>query len=109
MFVRKKVNRPGSMSIVVASKFHDKFTEVVKFGVIKSEEEADKLFQEAQLFGTLHSLFRLSGFEIPLNILFPERYYLLGQAGKPTLRFPFTSVQNRWKKMFAAIAFTPTY
>lgn len=50
MFVRKKVNRSGSISIVVVSKFHGKFTEVKKFGVAKCEEEADGLFQKAQLW-----------------------------------------------------------
>lgn len=50
MFVRKKVNRSGSISIVVVSKSHGKFTEVKKFGVAKSEEEADELFQKAQLW-----------------------------------------------------------
>ena len=41
------------MSIEVVKKSDGQFIEVVKVGVIKSEEEADKLFQEAQLFGTL--------------------------------------------------------
>lgn len=50
MFVRKKVNRSGSISIVVVSKSHGKFTEVKKFGVVKSEEESDELFQKAQLW-----------------------------------------------------------
>lgn len=50
MFVRKKVNRSGSISIVVVSKSHGKFTEVKNFGVAKSEEEADELFQKAQLW-----------------------------------------------------------
>ena len=50
MFVRKKVNRSGSISIVVVSKSHGKFTEVKKFGVAKSEEEEDGLFQKAQVW-----------------------------------------------------------
>ena len=45
MFVRKKINRSGTISVVVVSKAHGKFTEVKKFGVAKSEEEADELFQ----------------------------------------------------------------
>jgi hypothetical protein len=48
MFVRKKNNRPGSISVVVVSKSQGKFTEVKKFGVAKSEEAADELFQKAQ-------------------------------------------------------------
>ena len=41
MFVRKKTNRSGTISVVVVSKAHGKFTEVKKFGVAKSEEEAE--------------------------------------------------------------------
>ena len=54
MFVRKKINRSGTISVVVVSKSHGKFTEVKKFGVAKSEAEADKLFQEAQLWLRTH-------------------------------------------------------
>ena len=48
MFVRKKVNRSGSTSVVVVSKRHGKFTEVKHFGVAKSEAEADSLYREAK-------------------------------------------------------------
>ena len=54
MFVRKKINRSGTISVVVVNKSHGKFTEVKKFGVAKSEAEADKLFQEAQLWLRTH-------------------------------------------------------
>ena len=54
MFVRKKTNRSGTISVVVVSKVRGKFTEVKKFGVAKSEIEADKLFQEAQLWLRTH-------------------------------------------------------
>ena len=50
MFVRKKLNRSGSISVVVVNKSHGRFIEVKKFGVAKSEEEADELFQEAQIW-----------------------------------------------------------
>lgn len=50
MFVRRKVNRSGTISVVVVSKAHGKFTEVKKFGVAKSEEEAEELFHKAQLW-----------------------------------------------------------
>ena len=42
MFVRKKTNRSGTVSVVVVSKAHGKFTEVKKFGVAKSEEEVEE-------------------------------------------------------------------
>ena len=42
MFVRKKTNRSGTISIVVVSKAHGKFTEVKKFGVAKPEEEVEE-------------------------------------------------------------------
>lgn len=48
MFVRKKTNRSGTISVVAVSKAGGKFTEVKKFGVAESEEEADNLFQKAQ-------------------------------------------------------------
>ena len=54
MFVRKKINRSGTISVVVVSKAHGKFTEVKKFGVAKSEEEADELFQKAKLWLHTH-------------------------------------------------------
>jgi transposase len=54
MFVRKKTNRSGTISVVVVNKSRGKFTEVKKFGVAKSEAEADKLFQEAQLWLRTH-------------------------------------------------------
>ncbi len=54
MFVRKKTNRSGTISVVVVSKAHGKFTEVKKFGVAKSEAEADELFQKAQLWLRTH-------------------------------------------------------
>ena len=54
MFVRKKTNRSGTISVVVVSKVHGKFTEVKKFGVAKSEEEADEMFREAQLWLRTH-------------------------------------------------------
>ena len=54
MFVRKKTNRSGTISVVVVSKARGKFTEVKKFGVAKSEEEADDLYQKALLWLRTH-------------------------------------------------------
>lgn len=54
MFVRKKTNRSGTISVVVVSKTQGRFTEVKKFGVAKSAEEADVLFQKAQLWLRTH-------------------------------------------------------
>ncbi len=54
MFVRKKVNRLGTITVVVVNKSHGKFAEVKNFGVAKSESEADKLFQEVQLWLHTH-------------------------------------------------------
>ena len=47
--VRKKINRSGAISVVVMNKAHGKFTEVKKFGVAKSKEEVDELFQKNKL------------------------------------------------------------
>ena len=54
MFVRKKFNRSGTISVVVVSKADGKFTEVKKFGVAKSEEEADILYHKAILWLCTH-------------------------------------------------------
>ena len=48
MFVRKKKNRSGSISVVVVSKERGKFREVRNFGTAKSEERADILWNDAQ-------------------------------------------------------------
>ena len=53
MFVRKKINRSGTVSVVVC-KVHGKFTGVKKFGVAKSAEEAEELFQKAQYWLLTH-------------------------------------------------------
>lgn len=54
MFVRKKINRSGTISVVVVSKAHGKFTEVKKFGIAKSEEEAAELSLKANLWLRTH-------------------------------------------------------
>lgn len=50
----KKINRSGTISVVVVSKAYGKFTEVKKFGVAKSEEEAEVLYQKAILWFRTH-------------------------------------------------------
>lgn len=54
MFVRKKANRSGTISVVVVSKAQGKFREVKKFGVAKSEEEADELYRKAKSWLRTH-------------------------------------------------------
>lgn len=48
MFVRKKINRSGTISVVVVNKTDGKFTEIRKFGIARSDEEADILFRKAK-------------------------------------------------------------
>lgn len=48
MFVRKKKNRSGSISVVAVSKANGKFTEVKNFGVATSEKEVETLCKEAK-------------------------------------------------------------
>ena len=48
MFVRKKPNRSGSVSIVVVDKSHGKTRYVRNYGTVDSPEEADRLYAEAQ-------------------------------------------------------------
>ena len=47
MFVRKKKNRTGTISVVVVDKSHG-FKEVKNFGVVKTDEEADVLCMRAR-------------------------------------------------------------
>lgn len=48
MFIRRKKNRSGSISVVAVSKANGKFREIRHFGTAKSEDEADILYSEAQ-------------------------------------------------------------
>lgn len=47
MFVRKKKNRSGTISIVVVNKSHGQFKEVKSFGVAQTQSEAEDLYQTA--------------------------------------------------------------
>ena len=47
MFVRKKKNRTGTISVVVVDKSHG-FKEVKNFGVVSTEDEADILCMRAR-------------------------------------------------------------
>ena len=48
MFVRKKKNRTGTISVVVVDKSHGGYKEVKSFGVVSSDEEADVLSMRAR-------------------------------------------------------------
>ena len=48
MFVRKKKNRTGTISVVVVDKNHGGYKEVKNFGVVSSDEEADVLSMRAR-------------------------------------------------------------
>jgi transposase len=50
MFVRKKNNRSGSVSVVVISKAGGKFREVKVMGVSSDVEEIDRLYRQGQLW-----------------------------------------------------------
>ena len=47
MFPRKKKNRTGTISVVVVDKSRGSLKEVKSFGVAKTEEEADCLYDKA--------------------------------------------------------------
>ena len=54
MFPRKKKNRTGTISVVVIDKSHG-YKEVKNFGVVKTEAEADALYDKAvQWIRTAH-------------------------------------------------------
>lgn len=48
MFVRKRKNKTGTISVVVVLKQQGKFTEVKNFGIVASEAEADVLQKKAK-------------------------------------------------------------
>ena len=48
MFVRKKRNRSGTISVVVVDKRNSKFVELKNFGTVKAVEDADKLVLQAK-------------------------------------------------------------
>ena len=50
MFVRKKKNRSGSVSVVVVDKSRGRFREIRQFGVAYTEAEADALASQARLW-----------------------------------------------------------
>ena len=50
MFMRNKKHRSGTISAVVVAKSRGKFREVKKFGVASTDEEAEELVKDAQLW-----------------------------------------------------------
>jgi len=48
MFVRRKKNRTGTISVVVVDKSQGRFKEIKNFGVAHSEEETEELCKQAQ-------------------------------------------------------------
>ncbi len=72
MFVRKKRNRTGSISVVVVDKSRGGFKEIKRFGVARSEEEADTLYAEACLW--VDSIFCGSQYEGFTMILVVEDF-----------------------------------
>ena len=50
MFIRKKKNRSGTVSVVVVDKSYGKFKELTTIGVAKDEEEASNLARKAHVW-----------------------------------------------------------
>jgi hypothetical protein len=48
MFVRRKKNRSGSISVIVAEKNRGKLKEIATIGIAKSEEEVEPLMDQAR-------------------------------------------------------------
>ena len=61
MFVRKKRNRSGSISVVVVNKERGKFVEIKNFGTVLSEVEADSLCVQARPMGCRAGIPSLEG------------------------------------------------
>jgi len=54
MFVRKKKNRSGSISIVIVDKSSGKYKEITKIGIARSEEEVFQLIKDGELWIERH-------------------------------------------------------
>ncbi|MCC5937444.1 MAG: hypothetical protein JJU34_09190 [Lunatimonas sp.] len=55
MFVRKKKNRSGTTSIVVAVKVKGKFKEIKTVGIARDEAEIERLYKEGKLWVDNHA------------------------------------------------------
>lgn len=50
MFIRKKINRSGSITVVVVDKSLGKYREIKNFGTVQSADEADTLCNQARMW-----------------------------------------------------------
>lgn len=66
MFVRKKRNRSGTISVVVVDKGQGGFKEIKRFGVARSEEEAEILFEKASAWLLQYDGQQILDFDEPL-------------------------------------------
>lgn len=66
MFVRKKRNRSGTISVVVVDKGQGGFKEIKRFGVAQSEEEAEILFEKASAWLLQYGGQQILDFDEPL-------------------------------------------
>ena len=66
MFVRKKRNRSGTISVVVVDKGQGGFKEIKRFGVARSEEEAEILFEKASAWLLQYGGQQILDFDEPL-------------------------------------------
>ena len=72
MFVRKKKNRSGSVSVVVVDKSRGRFREIYQFGVAYTEAEADALASQAQI--VLGLLVSQDGYPLSYSIFNGSQY-----------------------------------
>lgn len=66
MFVRKKRNRSGTITVVVVNKYHGRFKEVHNLGTVSNESDAEDLCNKGKKWISTH------GGRQPLLNLFPE-------------------------------------
>jgi len=61
MFVRRKKNRLGSVSVVIVSKERGRFRKLQTIGVSANEDEIKRLYPEGQLWIREHFLLNICG------------------------------------------------
>ena len=74
MFVRKKKNRSGSVSIAVVDKSKGRYMEIRQFGVAHTEAEVNALVRQANDWIRRYAGQRLIDFEGMLTVLMVETW-----------------------------------
>ncbi len=72
MFVRKKKNRSGSITVVIVDKHHGKFKEIHNFGTVRGDSEVESLCKEGRKWISTHGGIQASLDFYPEENLLPQ-------------------------------------